>query len=92
MENSEEIFKQIISICSSVTESTYSDGLQQGYELLLLLHDLGIEKNSVYQTLTQYYNSLEECLSRDCIADMMDFVVGWCSPQKYIWKEKQAEK
>ena len=32
-------------------------GKQRGYELLLKLHDLGLEKDNVYQLLFQYHNS-----------------------------------
>lgn len=88
MKDSSEIFQKIIEICSSVTEHTYDSSVRQGYELLLLLHDAGLEENSVYETLFQSYNSLADDLSRDCFADIMDFVCGWCSPQKDVWKEK----
>ena len=32
-------------------------GKHQGYELLLKLHDLGLEKDNVYQLLFQCHNS-----------------------------------
>lgn len=51
------------------------------------LHDLGIEKERVYQALFQYHKGLEDNLSRDCIADILDYVVGWCSTQDRIWNE-----
>ena len=54
---------------------------------MVKLHDLGFEKQNVYQSLIQYYNSLGDNLARDCAADILDFVVGWCCPQKCIWKE-----
>ena len=81
-----EIIAQIKNISMTVTENTYDIGKQQGYELLLKLHDLGLEKDSVYQLLFQYHNSLEDNISRDYIADILDYVVGWCSPQYYIWE------
>lgn len=86
MDNSKEIITQIKKLSSTVTENTYDTKKQQGYELLIRLHDLGLEKDKVYQLLFQYYNSLEDSLSRDYIADILDFVVGWCSPQYYIWE------
>lgn len=85
MNDSEEIFAQIKLLCLSITETTYDTGIQQGHELLVRLRDLGLEKESVYQSLLQYHNSLEAGLSRDYLADIMDFVVGWCSPQWLIW-------
>ena len=86
MDNSKEIIAQIEKISLTVTESTYDIGIQQGYELLLRLHDLGLEKDNVYQLLFQYHNSLEDNISRDYIADILDYVVGWCSPQYRIWE------
>ena len=58
---------------------------KQGYELLLKLHDLGVDKESVYQPLLEYHGSLDDGISYDYIADILDFVVGWCSPQSRIW-------
>lgn len=48
MNDSEEIFAQIKLLCLSITETTYDTGIQQGYELLVRLRDLGLEKESVY--------------------------------------------
>lgn len=84
--NSQEIVNKIEKISLSITKCSYDNGIQQGYELLIQLHDLE-EKEMVYQLLFQYYNSLEDSLSRDYMADIMDFVVGWCSPHRYVWKE-----
>lgn len=86
MNNSENIIAQIRMLCQSVTENTYDTGIQQGFELLAKLYRLGTDKESVYQSLLQYHNNLEDNLSRDFIADILDFVTGWCSPQNYIWK------
>lgn len=85
--NREEIVAKIKRISLSITECSYDNAIQQGYELLTQLHDLGKEEEIVYQLLFSYYNSLEDGLSRDYMADMMDFVVGWCSPHRYVWKE-----
>ena len=81
----EEIIAQIKKLSLSITEETYYIGVQKGYCLLVKLHDLGIEKERAYQALFQYHNSLEESLSRDYIADILDYIVGWCSPQDRIW-------
>ena len=86
--NSEEILAQIKKICLSITESSYDNGIQQGYELLIQLHDLGLEKETIYQALFQYYNGFRRwSFLRDCMVDIMDFIVGWCSRDKYVWKE-----
>lgn len=76
MDNSKEIIAQIKKLSLTVTENTYCTLIQQGHELLIRLHDLGLEKDKVYQLLFQYYNNLEDSLSRDYIADILDFVVG----------------
>ena len=85
MDNFEEVFARIKVLCSSISESTYNNGVQQGYEMLIKLHDLGYDQDCVYQSLLQYHSGLEEGLSRDCFAEIMDFAVGWCSRQKRIW-------
>lgn len=83
--NMEDILEQIKILSSTVTEEEYSATLEQGYELLLKLHDLGAEKDRVYQPLFAYLNSLEDNISYNFIADTLDFVTGWCSPEKRIW-------
>ena len=88
MNSMDEIMEQIKLLSSTVTEEEYSAKLEQGYELLVRLHDLGADKDSVYQTLFTYLNSLEDGISYNFIADTLDFVIGWCSPEKSIWKER----
>lgn len=85
----EQVMNQIKELCASVTECTYTDILQQGYERLTVLHDMGQTQEQVYQSLIDYSNHLEEGVIWDCVADLMDFVVGWCSPQRYIWKSSE---
>lgn len=83
--NKMEIIIQIKMLSLSVTEENYHAVIQKGYKFLVRLHDLGAEKENVYQALFQYHNSLEDNLSRDYIADILDYIVGWCSPQNRIW-------
>lgn len=87
MNNIEKMITQIKILSSHITEDTYCVRIRQGYELLVRLHDMGLKKESVYQPLFQYHNSLDDGLSRDYIADILDYVVGWCSPQYYIWND-----
>lgn len=87
MNNIEEIIAQIKILSSHITEDAYCIRIRQGYELLVRLHDMGVEKESVYQPLFQYHNSLEDSRSRDYMADILDYVAGWCSPQYYIWND-----
>lgn len=87
MNNSEEMIAQIKMLCSSVTEDNYDVIIQQCHNLLSKLCDLGLEKKSVYRILLDYYNNLEDGISSDCVADVLDFITDWCSPQKRIWKD-----
>lgn len=86
MNDTENIITQIKMLCQSVTENTYDTRIQQCFELLVKLHGLETNRECVYQTLLKYHNNLEDGISRDFIADVLDFVTGWCSPQNYIWK------
>ena len=86
MGNSEEIMEQIKTLCSSVTKDTYDSIVQKGYELLGRIHDSGLEKEDAYKLLLQYHDNMEDGLCRDCAADILDFIVGWCAPNKWIWK------
>lgn len=86
MNDSENIITQIKMMCQSVTEYTYDTKVQQGFELLVKLHSLGTDGECVYQALLQYHNNSVDSISHDFIADVLDFVTGWCSPQNYIWK------
>ena len=81
----EEIIEKIKKISTDVTENEYSNYLEQCHAMLIKLHDLGESKEIVYQTLLEYHNSLEDGISYDFIADILDFVVGWCSPDRCIW-------
>lgn len=84
--NIENIISCMRELCSSVTDDTYDDIIQQNYDLLKSLHQLGVVKEKVYWSLYQYYNSLEENLVSDCVADVLDFIVGWCALRKCVWK------
>lgn len=88
MSDSEEIMEQIKTLCSSATKDTYDTVISQGYELLSMLCNLSVEKEEVYQLLLQYHDSMDDSLCRDCVADLLDYAVGWCAPDKYIWKGK----
>ena len=88
MDDSDKILSQIIEAALSVTEMEYYCKIQEGYTLLVKLRDLGAEKEVIFQSLTQYYDTLKEGISRDYIADVLDFVVGWCAPQYEIWRKE----
>lgn len=82
-----ELIDQLKNMCLSVTEDTYADLIQQGRAILIKLHESGFLQEQVYTPLLQYHNHLEDGLPRDFIADIMDFVVGWCAPQWHVWKD-----
>lgn len=87
MNSTEEILAAIRALSFGITEDTYFAGVQQGYTRLTRLRDMGLKQEQAYQPLYQFHNSLEEGLPRDFIADLLDYVVGWCSPQARIWEE-----
>ncbi|MFR7591825.1 MAG: hypothetical protein ACLUVC_10300 [Longibaculum sp.] len=85
--NNKEIIKQIEILCTSLSKKNYDESIQKGYSLLKEWHHLGYKKDDVYDILHQYYQNLDDELTSDFIADLMDFIVGWCSPQVRIWKD-----
>lgn len=88
MNSTEEIFATIRALSFGITEDTYFAGVRQGHTLLTRLRDMGLEREQVSQPLYQFHNSLEDGFSRDFIADLLDYVVGWCSPQARIWEDE----
>lgn len=81
----EELILRIKNLAVDITDATYGSRIEQGYELLVKLRDRGLEKEQVYEQLILYHDGLAESLSRDYIAELLDYTVGWCSPQKKIW-------
>ncbi len=85
--NNKEIIKQIEILCTSLSKKNYDEYIQKGYSLLKEWYELGYKKDDVYDILHQYYQNLDDELTSNFIADLMDFIVGWCSPQMQIWKD-----
>lgn len=85
--NTEEMMNQIEILCTSLSKKNYAEHIQKGYNLLKEWYDLGYKKDDVYYILHQYYQNLDDELISDFIADLMDNIVGWCSPQMRIWKD-----
>ena len=50
---------------------------------------MGTTQKQAYDLLFKYHNSLEEGLNKEWIADILDYVCGWCAPKKYIWKNSE---
>jgi hypothetical protein len=86
MSDFEKLFMKIKQLSTAITEENYDDSGKQSYAILMRIHDLGITQDQAYSTFFYYYNSLEEGLSKEWIADMLDYISGWCNPEKYIWK------
>ena len=87
MSDFEKLFMKIKQLSTAIIEENYDDYTKQGYAILTRIHDLGITQDQVYSTFFYYYNSLEEGLSKEWIADMLDYISGWCNPEKYIWRD-----
>lgn len=87
MNDMEAIIEQIKILAGSVNEEKYDTEIKRGYELLVKLHDLGAEKESVYQSLLAYHSGLEDGITYNYIADLLDYVAGWCSASNRIWKD-----
>ena len=92
MNDVDELFTQLKRLCIAVTEKMYSDYDKQGYAILVKIHDVGITQNRVYNTLLQYHNDLPDGLSKDWLADMLDYICGWTAPQWHIWRSDGAFK
>lgn len=86
MSDFEKLFMKIKQLSTAIIEENYDDHTKQGYAILMKIHDLGITQDQAYSTFFHYYNSLQDGLSKEWIADMLDYISGWCNPEKYIWR------
>lgn len=90
MSDFEKLFSQIKQLSAAITEKNYYDYSKQGYDILIRIYDMGITQEQVYSTFLQYYNSLQDGLSKEWLAEMLDYISGWCSPGKYIWNNDSS--
>lgn len=81
------MIKQIERLCTSLSTKNHDEHIQEGYNLLKKWHHLGYKKEDVYNVFHQYYQNCDDEFVSDFIADLMDDIVGWCSPQMKIWKD-----
>ena len=88
MRNSDEIIVPFEELLLSLTKDNYDSKIQEGYLILLKLRNLGLDRDVVYQTLYKYYNTMTDNLNSNFIADILDFVDGWCSQQYFIWNDR----
>lgn len=54
------------------------------YDILIKIYDLGVAAEQANNLLLQYHNSLQDGLRKDWLADMMDYMCGWRTPEKYV--------
>ena len=89
MSLSDELFNQIKQLSTNITEENYCTCHEQGYDILIRIKNLGIEQGQAYNLLLKYHNSLEDGLSKEWIADLLDGICGWCAQHKYIWGNRE---
>ena len=85
----DKLFNQIKQLSTNITEENYCAYHEQGYDILIKIKNLGIEQGQAYKLLLKYHNSLEDGLSKEWIADLLDCICGWCGPHKYIWGNRE---
>lgn len=86
MSDFEKLFAQTKQLSTGITEKNYYDYSKKGYDILIRIYDMGITQEQVYSTFLQYYNSLQDGLPKEWLAEMLDYISGWCSLEKCIWK------
>ena len=90
MSDFEKLFSQIKQLSAAITEENYYDYSKKGCDILIRIHDTGITQEQVYSKFLQYYNSLQDGLPKEWLAEMLDYISGWCSPEKCIWKNDSS--
>ena len=88
MSLSDKLFNQIEQLSTNITEENYCAYHKQGYDILIKIKGLGIEQEQAFKLLLKYHNSLEDGLSKEWIADLLDCICGWCGPHKDIWSNR----
>ena len=76
----DKLFNQIKQLSTNITEENYYACHEQGCDILIKIKDLGIEQEQAFKLLLKYHNSLEDGLSNEWIADLLDCICGWCGP------------
>lgn len=89
MSLSDELFNQIKQLSTNITEENYYARHEQGYDILIKIKDSGMEQGQAFKLLLKYHNSLEDGLSKEWIADLLDCICGWSAPHKYIWGNRE---
>ena len=58
-------------------------------DILIKIKELRVAQEQAYNTLFRYHNNLADSLNKQFIADMLDYICGWCDPEKYIWGNRE---
>ena len=61
--------------------------VEELHELVLRHKDGGLTQAEAYAALTQLLATAPDDEIDDRIRDVLDFVVGWCSPHMRIWPD-----
>ena len=91
MDDFEHLFTELKQLSNDITEANYYDYGKQGYDILVRIHDMGISKGDTYNVFLQYYDGLQDGLSKAWIGDMLDYISGWCNPEKHSWRDDATE-
>ena len=81
----EDIFNEIKLLSTNIPEENYHAYNMQGYVILTKIKELRVAQEQAYNILFRYHNNLADSLNKQWIADMLDYICGWCAPEKYIW-------
>ncbi|MBF1361016.1 MAG: hypothetical protein HXM76_04080 [Mogibacterium diversum] len=81
----DELFNQIKQLSTNITEENYHAYNMQGYDILIKIKELRVAQEQASNILFRYHNNLADSLNKQWIADMLDYICGWCAPEKYIW-------
>ena len=85
----DELFNQIKQLSTNITEVNYHAYNMQGYDILIKIKELRVAQEQAYNILFRYHNNLADSLNKQWIADMLDYICGWCAPEKYIWGNRE---
>ena len=77
MDDFVNLFSKIKQLSNDITEENYYDYGKQGYGILVRIHDMGTSKEDTYNLFFQYYDGLQDGLSKEWIGDMLDYISGW---------------
>ena len=66
-----------------IAKMWYNENIR--YKSKSKIKELRVAQEQAYNILFRYHNNLADSLNKQWIADMLDYICGWCAPEKYIW-------